>query len=65
MIKNRLKEILEERGIKQTWLAEQVGISYKTLSNIINGRYNTSLDVALKIADVLNVKVDDIFYLEK
>lgn len=65
MIKNRLKEILDERGIKQIWLAEQIGISYKTLSNIINGRYNTSLDIALKIADVLNVKVDDIFYLEK
>lgn len=65
MIKNRLKEILDERGIKQIWLAEQIGISYKTLSNIINGRYNTSLDIAFKIADVLNVKVDDIFYLEK
>jgi putative transcriptional regulator len=64
-VKNRLKEIIDERGIKQVWLAEQVGISYKTLSNIIGGRYNTSLDVALKIADVLNVKVDDIFYLEK
>lgn len=64
-VKNRLKEIIDERGIKQVWLAEQVGISYKTLSNIIGGRYNTSLDVALKIADILNVKVDDIFYLEK
>lgn len=64
-VKNKLKEIIDERGIKQVWLAEQVGISYKTLSNIIGGRYNTSLEVALKIADILNVKVDDIFYLEK
>jgi putative transcriptional regulator len=64
-VKNRLREILDNRGIKTAWLAEQVGVSYKTLSNILVNKYNTSLYVALKIADVLNVKIDEIFYLEK
>ncbi|MDD4779016.1 MAG: helix-turn-helix domain-containing protein [Tissierellia bacterium] len=64
-VKNRLKDILDSRGIKQVWLAEQVDISFKTMSNIINNRYNTSLEVALKIADILGMKIDDIFYLEK
>ena len=64
-VKNKLKDILDSRGIKQVWLAEQVGISFKTMSNIINNRYNTSLEVALKIADILGVKIDDIFHLEK
>jgi len=30
---NRIKEILEQKGIKQVWLAEQLGKSY----NIVNG----------------------------
>lgn len=64
-VKNRLQEILDERGIKRDWLAEKVGISYKTLSNLMQNKYNTSLAVALKIADILKLPVDKIFYLEK
>ena len=64
-VKNRLQEILDERGIRRDWLADKVGISYKTLSNLIQNKYNTSLAVALKIADVLKLPVDRIFYLEK
>jgi len=64
-VKNSLKEILEKRGLKQKWLAEQVGIDKRTMSNIISNRYNTSLEVALKIAEILEIKVDDIFKLDK
>lgn len=64
-VKNRLKEILDERGIKTTWLAEKTEVSYKTLSNLLHNRYSTSLEVAFRIAIILNVKVDDIFYVEK
>ncbi|BAO04886.1 MULTISPECIES: helix-turn-helix transcriptional regulator [Clostridium] len=65
VVKNNLKEILKDKGIKQVWLAEQVGINSKTLSNIINGKYNTSLEVALKISEVLKMSTDDIFKLKK
>lgn len=65
IVKNRLKEILDNRGIKQVWLAEQVGISFKTLSNICNNRYNTSLEVAFKIAKVLDLRLEDIFKYEQ
>ncbi len=64
MVKNRLKEILEERGIKQTWLAEQVGVTRQTMSNLINNRFCPSLDIAFKIANVLGLKLDDVFYYE-
>jgi putative transcriptional regulator len=64
-VKNRLQEILDERGIKRDWLADKVGISYKTLSNLLQNRYNTSIGVALMIADVLNVPIGEIFYLDK
>jgi putative transcriptional regulator len=65
MVKNRLKEIIESRGLKQNWLATQVNISNKTLGNIVSNKYNTSLEVALRIAEILNLKIEDIFKLIK
>jgi len=65
VVKNRLKQILLERGIKQSWLAEQVGLHRGTLNNLIANRYNTSAEVGMKIAYVLNMKFDDIFWLEE
>jgi len=64
-IKNRLKEILKEKGIKQVWLAEQVGLHRGTLNNIVSNKYNTTAEVGLKIAYVLNMKFEDIFYIEE
>ncbi len=64
-VKNRLKEILESRGIKQSWLAEQSGITKQTMSSLIKNRYSTSMDVAFKIAKVLKLEVTDIFYEEE
>lgn len=64
VVKNRLKEILEERGIKQSWLAEQLGLHRGTVNNIISNKYNTTMEMGLKIAYILNMKFDDIFYIE-
>jgi len=64
-VKNRLKEILDERGIKQTWLADQVGITKQTMSNLIKNRFTTSMDIAFRIAKVLNMEIIDIFYEEE
>jgi DNA-binding XRE family transcriptional regulator len=63
-VKNRLKEILDERGIKYGWFANKIGISYSTLSNLTQNKFNTSLLVALRIASELELRVEDIFYLE-
>ena len=65
VVKNRLKEILDERGIKQTWLANKIGLHRGTLNNIISNKYNTTTEMGLKIANTLNMKFEDIFYLEK
>lgn len=64
VVKNRLKGILDERGIKQTWLAEKVDVSRQTISNLINDRFNPSLELAFKICKVLNLTLDDVFYYE-
>lgn len=65
VVKNRLKQILEDKGIKQTWLAKQVGLHRGTLNNIVLNKYNTSIDIGMKIAYVLNMNFDDIFWLEE
>lgn len=64
-VKNKLKTILDDRGIKQTWLAEKVGVNKSTISNIINNRYATTIDLAFRIADILNLELTEIFYYEK
>ena len=65
MVTNKLRVILAEKGIRQKFLYEKVGIGKQTLSGIVSNKYNTSLEVALKIAKELDMKVDDIFQLEE
>lgn len=52
---NCLKEILEKRGIKQTWLAERFGKSFCIANSYVCNRRQPSLDVLFEIAKILNV----------
>jgi putative transcriptional regulator len=63
-VKNRLKVILAEKGISQARLSEAIGIKPTTLSNIITGHQNATLETALDIAKYLNTTVEKIFYKE-
>ena len=53
--KNRIKEVLEERGITQTWLAERLGKSFCIVNSYVCNRRQPSLDVLFEIAKILNV----------
>jgi transcriptional regulator with XRE-family HTH domain len=53
---NRIKEVLQEKGIKQTWLAEKLGKSFNIVNDYCNNRRQPSLEILYKIADLLNVK---------
>ena len=53
--KNRIKEVLDERGIKQTWLAERLGKSFCIVNSYVCNRRQPSLDVLFEIAKILNV----------
>ena len=64
-VKNNLKTIITERGIKQKFLADKANISEQTLSNTINERYDVSLKIALQIARALDSTVDEIWSLEE
>ena len=52
---NRIKEVLEERGIKQTWLAEKPGKSFCMVNSYVCNRRQPSLEVLFEIAKILNV----------
>ena len=53
--KNRIKEVIEERGIKQTWLAERFDKSLCIVNSYICNRRQPSLEVLFEIAKILNV----------
>lgn len=52
---NRIKEILEEKGIKQIWLAEKLGKSYNIVNGYAQNRHQPRLEVIFEIAKILEV----------
>ena len=57
---NRIKEVLEEKGIKQTWLAEQLGKSYNMVNAYVQNRQQPRIEVLYDIAKILGVNVKDL-----
>ncbi len=57
---NRIKEVLEEKGIKQVWLAEKLGKSFNTVNGYVQNRTQPSLEVLYEIAKVLEVDAKDL-----
>lgn len=57
---NRIKEVLEEKGIKQTWLAEKLGKSYPIINGYAQNRKQPSIEVLYEIAKLLSVDVKDL-----
>lgn len=62
---NRLKEYRAKIKVNQTEMGNLFGVSRQTISQIERGDYSPSVTLALKIAKVLNVSVEDIFSYEE
>lgn len=62
---NRLKEYRSNQGINQTELGKLAGVSRQTISLIERGDYSPSVTLALKIARIFQVSVEDIFMYEE
>ncbi|MBK9994658.1 MAG: helix-turn-helix transcriptional regulator [Saprospiraceae bacterium] len=58
---NRIKEILDERGIKQTWLADQLGKSYNMVNAYVQNRQQPRLEVLYEIANILKIDIKRTF----
>lgn len=57
---NRIKEVLDEKGIKQTWLAEQLGKSYNMVNAYVQNRQQPRLEILYEIANILEIDVKEL-----
>ncbi|MFW9951333.1 MAG: PH domain-containing protein [Candidatus Thorarchaeota archaeon] len=63
LLKTSIKELREKNKISSAQLAEKVGVPIQTITYLEEGRYNPSLTLAFKIAEVLKCKVEELFNL--
>jgi len=61
MLKNKIKLFRNNLGLTQEELANKVGVRRETIVFLEQDKYNPSLKLAMEIAKVLKVKVDDLF----
>ena len=57
----RIREYREKKGLTQSELADLVGVRRETIVNLERGRYNPSLKLAMDIAKVFHVTVEERF----
>lgn len=57
---NRIKEVLLEKQLTQTWLASQLGKSYNMVNGYVSNRRQPSIEVLYKIAKLLQVDAKEL-----
>ena len=62
---NRIKEVLEEKGIKQKWLAEKMAKSYNMVNSYVQNRRQPSVEVLVQIAEILDIDVKELLVSTK
>lgn len=65
MAAEKLREAIEERGVKQKFIAEKVGISESALSSMLNGNQKIDIDTFFAIATVLHMTPDEIYSFKR
>lgn len=61
MLKTKIKEYREKENMKQSELADLIGVRRETIVHLENGRYNPSLKMAMDIAKVFHTTVEELF----
>jgi putative transcriptional regulator len=64
MLRTRIHELRKEKGLSQAELAFLVGVRRETIVYLESGKYNPSLKLAMDIAKVFELPVEDIFSFE-
>ena len=62
---NRIKKVLQEKGIKQVWLSEKLEKSFNMVNEYCNNKRQPSLEDLNRIADILDVDVRDLIKSNK
>ena len=62
---NRIKEVLNEKGISQTWLAKKLNKSFNSVNSYVCNRTQPNLETLLQISLILNVDMKDLIADQK
>ncbi len=62
---NRLKNVRTNVGLTQAQLAEKVGVARVSIVAIENGRFIPTIETALRIGRVLDVPLNQLFWLKE
>ncbi|UXR69345.1 MULTISPECIES: helix-turn-helix transcriptional regulator [unclassified Staphylococcus] len=62
---NRVKAYRVAKGVSQLELARRVGVSRQTINMIENDKYNPTLNLCIRIAETLDVTLNDLFWEER
>ena len=62
---NNLKQVRQKKGLTQEELGANVGVSRQTIISIERYRYKPTLELAMKLAEKLNIKIEKLFYFEQ
>ena len=62
-MKNNIKQLRKSEGLRQEDMARILGVSRQTIIAIENDKYNPTLELAMKIARLLRLHVEEIFIL--
>lgn len=63
-MRNNIKQLRKDAGLRQEDMARELGVSRQTIIAIENDKYNPTLELAMKIAKLLQLHVDEIFFLD-
>jgi len=62
---NRIKEVLKDKGISQTWLSNKMGKSYNTINEYARNVRQPSLVDLYRIAEILDVDIKELIVSNK
>ena len=62
---NRIKEVLEQKGIKQIWLSEQLGKSYNMVNSYVQNRRQPSIEDLYRIGEIIETKPSELLMDKK
>lgn len=63
-MKNRIRELRKKAGLRQEDLAAWLGVTRQTINAIENDKYNPTLELAMRLARLLQIPVEELFHLE-
>ena len=62
---NKLKDRRTELGLTQAELAERCGVTRKTVNTVENGVFTPSATLAIKLAQALELSVEQLFWIDR